>query len=270
MNLSRGISMIILTGGLLAACSISTKEKLNDTTSDEVAIFEANPAGKNFNYAGSDTMAIELADQVMVAMGGRQAWNDTRYLAWNFFGARKLLWDKQTGDVRIDFLMQEVKILMNVRNMEGRAWQEGKELTQVDSVEKYLKRGKSVWINDSYWLVMPFKLKDSGVTLKYSRADTTLTGQSSDVLTMTFQDVGDTPDNKYEVWIDQESKLVTQWAYYGSRKDSVAAFTRPWGNYQQMGGILLSDDRGERDLTEVRVLTDVPEGTFSEFEEVVL
>jgi len=184
--------ILIITGGLLVACSVSTNEQTKDAASEEEIVF-ANPAGQNFNIAESDTMAIELADQVMMAMGGRQAWNDTRYLAWNFFGARKLLWDKQTGDVRIDFLMQEVKILMNVRNMEGRAWQEGKELTQVDSVEKYLKRGKSVWINDSYWLVMPFKLKDSGVTLKYSRADTTLSGQSSDVLTMTFQDVGDTP-----------------------------------------------------------------------------
>ena len=35
--------------------------------------------------------------------------------------------------------------------------------------------GGNDWINDLYWLVMPFKLKDSGVTLKCLGEDTTAT-----------------------------------------------------------------------------------------------
>ena len=259
--------IVFIVGGLLVACSVPEKE-----TSDKITeeITDYNAPGKTFNTTESDEVAIVLADQVMTAMGGRKAWDETRILSWNFFGARKLLWDRMTGDVRIDFLKQDMKILMNVKNMKGRVLKNGVEMDQPDSLNKYLERGKAIWINDSYWLVMPFKLKDSGVTLKYSREDTTLAGTPSSVLTLTFRDVGTTPENKYEVWVDQESKLVTQWAFFRNFKDSVAGFTRPWGNYQRMGGVLLSDDRGDRDLSEVKVLDKIVGESFTSFADPIL
>ncbi len=256
----------LVAGGLMVACSVSSKkeDKVEDT-SGAVDVFPNSP-GAGFNLAESDAIAVKIADDVMHAMGGRKNWDDTRYLYWNFFDSRTLLWDKQTADVRIDFLKQDLQIVMNVRTMEGKVRKKGEQLTQPDSLSKYLTRGKSIWINDSYWLVMPFKLKDSGVTLKYMREDTTLLGEQSDVLQLTFQEVGDTPDNKYEVWVDRVSKLVNQWAYYPSFSDSVARFTLPWGNYQQKGGILLSDERGDRDLKDVRVLDQVPANIFTDFD----
>ncbi len=47
----------------------------------------ANPAADGFDMAGSDPKAVEIADQVMQAMGGRKAWDNTHYISWNFFGA---------------------------------------------------------------------------------------------------------------------------------------------------------------------------------------
>lgn len=243
----------------MVACSVSPQKQ----EQTEVETIQ-NPAAEGFNQAGSDTTAIRLADEVMEAMGGRTNWDNTRYLYWNFFDARTLLWDKWTGAVRIDFLRQDLNILMNVHSVSGRVFKNGEEMTQPDSVATYLSRGKSIWINDSYWLVMPFKLKDSGVTLKYLRADTSLVGEPSHVLQLTFEEVGDTPQNKYEVWVDNTRKLVNQWAYYPNYTDTVARFTLPWGNYQPYDNILLSDDRGDRDLKDIRVLQSVPEGIFSD------
>jgi hypothetical protein len=259
--------LIVVTGGLMVACSVSsTKEKVQDSDIVEAIDVAPNPPGEGFNLVESDPLGVKIADDVMHAMGGRDNWNNTRYLYWNFFDSRILLWDKFTGDVRIEFLKQDLKVLMNIRTMEGKVQKRGQEMVQADSVTKYLEQGKSVWINDSYWLVMPFKLKDSGVTLKYLREDTTLIGQPSDVLQLTFQEVGDTPDNKYEVWVDRETKLVNQWAYFPSFADTAARFTLPWGNYQQKGNILLSDDRGERDLKNVKVLDKVPAEVFKNFD----
>ena len=260
--------LVFIAGGLLIACSVP-ENKQNSRQIEEEDV-DYNRPGKTFNLSESDNEAIVLADQVMTAMGGRKAWDETRFLSWNFFGARKLLWDRMTGDVRIDFLKQDMKILMNVKNMEGRVLKNGIEMNQPDSLSKYLERGKGIWINDSYWLVMPFKLKDSGVTLKYTREDTTLIGMPSSVLTLTFQEVGNTPNNKYEVWVDQESKLVTQWAFYKNFEDTVSGFIRPWGNYQKRGNIFLSDDRGDRDLTEVKVWEKMVEGAFTTFTEPIL
>jgi hypothetical protein len=35
----------------------------------------------------------------------------------------------------------------------------------------------SLWINDAYWLVMPWKLQDPGVTLSYVKTDTLQMGK---------------------------------------------------------------------------------------------
>ncbi len=243
---------------LIVACS-TPPEQAKQVASDP------NPAAPGFSTQ-SDQQAIEIADQVMQAMGGRKNWDDTRYLHWNFFGRRTLLWDKETGAVRIEFLTEDKKILVNEKTGEGKVWKNGQELDHPDSVAFYLDQGKRVWINDSYWLVMPFKLKDSGVTLSYQGKDTTQLGENAQVVRLTFDQVGVTPQNAYDVWVSQEDQLVKQWAWYVNATDTVARFTLPWGNYQPMEGILLSDDRGERDLTDVKVLVSVPDRIFEDFE----
>ena len=124
----------------------------------------ANPPAKGFNEAGSDIEAIHLADEVMRTIGGRKAWDATHYVKWNFFGRRTLTWDKINHRCRIEIPSDSLTILLNLKSDKGKVYKSGKPYTEVDSLTKYLKKGKEIWINDSYWLVMPMKLKDSGVT----------------------------------------------------------------------------------------------------------
>ena len=125
-----------------------------------------NPPAEGFNAAASDTKAIAIADQVMTSLGGRTAWDNTRFIRWTFFGRRTLLWDKWTGQVRIDFTESDEVHLVNIHTGVGKVWRNGRYRTQADSLAEGLSSAKSIWINDSYWLCMPFTLKDSGVTLK--------------------------------------------------------------------------------------------------------
>lgn len=240
---------------LIVACS-SSEEKL-----------EVNPAAEGFNKEGSDEKAIALADSVMKAMGGRQAYEDMRFMAWNFFGARDLVWDKHTGRVRIDVPAKKTTYLLNIHSLEGKVSKDGEEITDSDSLAHYLKEAKSIWINDSYWLVMPFKLKDSGVTLKYARKDTTQTGIPSHVLTMTFENVGDTPENKYEVYVDQSDHLIKQWAYYKNADQNTPTAVWPWDNYKDYDGVLLSSDRSDaKGPRNVRVYKELPDKVFTSFD----
>lgn len=229
-----------------------------------------NTAAAGFNIEDSDPEAVALADKVMEAMGGRDNWDDTRYIAWNFFGSRDLIWDKEEGDVRISIPADELKIIVNVNTMEGMVEKEGLPVENPDSLQKYLQMGKDIWINDSYWLVMPFKLKDSGVTLKYLGEGVTASNDSASILNLTFENVGNTPENKYHVYIDNNTNLVTQWAYFAEASQDSPNFEMPWLDYQNYGGILLSGDRGERKLTNIKVLDSVPSHTFTSFEDVQL
>lgn len=229
-----------------------------------------NPPLTGFNEAGSDPKAIQLADSVMAAQGGRKNWDATRYIAWNFFDVRKLLWDKHTGNVRIENLKDDTKTLVNINTDKGKVFKNGAEVTQPDSVAKYLKQGKEAWINDSYWLVMPYKLKDSGVTLKYLGEEKLPTGPDTHVLQLTYQNVGVTPENKYKVYVDKNNHLVAQWAYYKNAQDSIPAFVMPWLDYQPYGNIKLSGDRGQAKLKDIQVLEQVPETAFTSFAPVDL
>ncbi|MBL7808460.1 MAG: hypothetical protein JNN28_11620, partial [Saprospiraceae bacterium] len=71
-------------------------------------------------------------------------------------------------------------------------------------------------------------------------------GAASDLLQLTFANVGVTPDNKYQVWVDKKSRLVTQWAYFEKYTDEKPVITNAWSGYVNVGKILLSTERGSR------------------------
>lgn len=240
---------------LLAACQ---------TDSDDRRHF--NPPSPGFDLAHSDPAAVELADSIMMAMGGRENWDNTRFISWNFFGRRNLVWDKLKGDVRIESLPDSTIYLVNIHDLRGRVKIKNQEITDPDSLRIMLERGKSIWINDSYWLFMPFKLKDTGVSLSYLGEDTTLTGLRCNVLELKFDNVGDTPENKYRIYVDLQDNLVKQWAYYNDAAQDSASQIWPWDNYQQYGRILLSADRSDgKGPRDVRIDEKLPQKIFAEF-----
>jgi hypothetical protein len=210
--------------------------------------------------AQSDPKAVAIADEVMEALGGQKAWDETRYLTWKFFGRRTHIWDKWTGNLRYE--NEGTLVLMNLNTKKGRAWKNGQEVTDPTELEKTLYDTESAWINDSYWMFMPYKLKDPGVILKYLGRGTTEAGDEADVLELTFENVGRTPENKYHVFVDAKSHLVTQFDYYPKASDPEPRFKMPWLDWTRKGKIRLSANRGERQHENVAVLEDVPDSVF--------
>ena len=224
----------------------------------------SNPSAPGFDNTNSDLEAIAIADKVMNAMGGRQNYDNTRYVKFTFKDERDHIWDKHTGDIRIEYLDEDMIILMNVHSLIGTAITGD---TIIDSnhprYPSLMNQGKEHWINDTYWLVMPFKLKDSGVTLKYVGEDKTQKGEDADVLSLTFKNVGVTPQNKYLVFVDQKDHLVVEWVFYNNATDTQPLFRTPWEDYQEYGSIKLSGGRGGQGLSNIAVLESIPEGTLS-------
>ena len=228
---------------------------------------EANPAAEGFDAAGSDPRAIELADATMERMGGRAAWDATRHVAWTFFGARRHVWDRFTGDIRVEGESRDdgvpYVILMNLHTRRGHAWRDGEAVPPGEDLDRMLEQGWQAWVNDSYWLVMPYKLKDSGVTLAYRGEREMADGRPADVLELTFAGVGVTPGNKYEVFIARDTGLVEQWSFYATREERAPAFTTPWSAWQPHGRVLLSGDRGGgRRLTDIAVYEELPASVY--------
>ncbi len=112
---------------------------------------------------------------------------------------------------------------------------------------------------------MPFKMKDPGVTLKYISEDTTLKGAKADVVRLTYKSVGVTPNNAYSIWVNKNTHLVDQWAYYKEANQPKPGFVLPWDDYQTFGKIKLSGNRGERKITDIYIFNKVPENVFTSF-----
>lgn len=218
---------------------------------------------EGFNLDASDPKAIEIADRVMTSMGGRAAWDQAHYLSWTLFGEDHV-WDKWTGRFRWQGQDSTV-VLMNLRTMQGSAFKNGEVITPSDDL---LKGARYDWINAGYWLLMPYKLKDSGVTLKYKGEELMGNGRSAHVLTLRFEGVGLTPDNGYDVYVDQELNLVHQWSFYRDADADDPNFTLTWDGYQTYGGILLADLRADpEDASRFRRLTNL--GVYSELSDDV-
>lgn len=214
----------------------------------------------------SDAKAIELAKKTEEAMGGREAYDKLRYITWNFFDTRLHLWDKHENRHRVQGLEEDFVAIIDLDTKEGVVLKEGERLENPEEKQQFLNTAYELWINDSYWLVMPWKLRDPGVTLKYAREDKTEDGRDADVLTMTFEAVGVTPENKYEVFIDKETHLVTQWSFFPTAADTEPRFVLPWANWKAYSGVQFSDNRGKHNMGPVGVHDKVDETLFESTE----
>lgn len=171
--------------------------------------------------SGSDPKAVAIADQVMAALGGKQRWDSLRGLRWSFGSmlgdsvrsTRRHAWDKLTGWHRVDGVNRQGQSYTFIHTLgdtsSGMAWVNGNQI-EGDSLKKLIQRANALWVNDTYWMLMPYKLRDPGVTLKYA-GDTTMTGNAYDRLTLSFDHVGLTPGDRYWVYVNRADHRVERW-----------------------------------------------------------
>lgn len=194
--------------------------------------------------AQSDSKAIEIANKVIQTMGGIENWNNVHYLKWDF-GKRTLHWNKWTGDVRVEVPSDELIVLVNINTLKGKVYKNNTLVVNPNETSKLINNAHKWWINDSYWLTMPWKLLDPGVTLTYLRKEKLPNKHTADVLQMTFKNVGVTPQNKYEIYVDETEHLIKQWSFFPNFNDNTPRFTKPWDNYQLLENVLLSFNRSD-------------------------
>ncbi len=249
--LSSSFNILTMTKYLFVFLALALMASCNPTST---SVSETNPAAEGFNLDASDAKAIAIADEVMEASGSRAVWDATDLLEWNFFGSRIHKWNKSNGDLEIIGIRDTFEIKMNLESMEGEVTSKGQTISDEKELDKFLDRGRKMWINDSYWIFLPYKLKDSGVTLKYVEEGETEDGRAADVLELTFEKVGVTPNNKYQVYVDKETSLVSQWDFFSNYTDTLPRFSNLWDDYKDYNGLKLSSGRGaERRISGIKV-----------------
>ncbi len=202
--------------------------------------------------AGPDQARV-IAKEVMEAMGGQDSWNATRYIRFSFFGFRTHYWDKHDGRYRVSWTDRESGqshvILMNLNTGEGNAFIDGAEVADAEERNRSMERARGAWINDTYWLLMPYKLQDPGVDLVYD-GEEVVDGTVYDKLHLSFNEVGNTPGDEYWAYINRETRLMDRWVYLLQLREGQDERSRgewKWNDWRRHGDILLSAERERMD-----------------------
>jgi len=207
-----------------------------------------------------DPKAAAVAERVMAAMGGRAAFESRRLLRFDFAVERggetvavyHHWWDRPTGRYRVEGKTREGKeyrAIFNIKDKAGKVWLDGSLLAGAEA-EEFLDRAHGRFINDTYWLLMPWKWLDPGVSLAYE-GERELDGKRFDVVRLSFdKGIGLTSNDRYWGLVDQGSGRMERWEYVLEKDDGSPGDEAPsvfaWTGWSDAGGGVLLSTRKER------------------------
>lgn len=226
---------------------------------------KADKNGAKSISATGDEKAIALAKRIEDASGGKENWDKVHYISFDYFGSRYWFWDKFKNRYRVESERRKFRIAGSIDGIETHLWLKGVEVTDADSMLKYKDYAYKAWINDMYWLILPFKLLDPGVYLDYVGECQFDSTHHATCFDMTFQNVGVTPENKYRIYVDTLMNNIIFWDHFQNKNDSLPSLSNPWTDYKQYGNIRLAGGRGDtRGLESIELYDHLPDQVFTD------
>ncbi len=165
-----GIVLLIIIGGFAVTTWI---------------ISEPKPVGEKGTKA--EAMAHGMLKTLNV-----EAWEDLDEVSWSFKGIHHYTWNKTNNQVEV--VWAEMKVKLNLDNNTGQVYREGKEVNDTGEIEKAV----SYFYNDSFWLVAPYKVLDSGTERSIVSTD------EGEALMVTYTSGGVTPGDSYLWFLDEK------------------------------------------------------------------
>jgi len=219
-------------------------------------------------FADADVQRIH--GRMIEAMAPGGAWERNRYLQFDWIVdrgngqslARSHRWDRWTGDYRVEQQTDEgtMVALFNVGSpQDGQVWLDG--VAQVgEEAQALLRRANGAYVNDSYWLIMPYKWADPGVNARFVGRETDGDGNTWDVVELSFEQVGLTPNNMYRAYVSPATGLMERWDHF--RTPDAEPSPSVWTRWTDFSGVKLALDRSQIRFADVMVGEDVPADAF--------
>jgi len=187
---------IIPIGGIEATWSDWKKTEVGVSlpTKHTLLLFglELNMGAVKASNPKADVLAHKISKTIK-----HSAYKKTRYIEWSFGGRRSYKWDKQNHIINVSWSNTEVVLHPNNRE-KNILFIDGKETNE--NKEKLTKKAEDLFNNDSFWLVAPHKLFESGIIRNIAEID------GKEALKVTYTTGGTTPGDSY-IWILNDNYL---------------------------------------------------------------
>lgn len=259
-------AMVLALGGILPGCAEGTGSP------------GAAEAPGIADHTFDDPEVTRVHQRMVETMAPENGWERTRYLEFDWAVnrgegeplIRAHRWDRWEGKARVEAPTQEggtyVAIFATDDPEGGRVWVDGEEVTGEEATRR-LQGAYSAHINDSYWLIMPYKWTDPGVTARWvGETVEEETGVRWEKVELSFDEgVGLTPRNRYRAWINAETGLMERWEHF--RDAEAQPSPSDWTEWVRIGPLSLALNRrsgGETRIffSHVAAAESVPEGAF--------
>ena len=162
-----------------------------------------------------------IAEKIANAHGLEQ-WNKVSEIAFTFNGKRRWIWKPKTSDVT--YIKDGDTINYNIES--------------IDSTLVKIDRG---FINDKFWLLIPFQLVwDKGTSISEpTKVEAPISKTKMNKITLTYPNEGGyTPGDAYDIYYS-EDYLIREWAYRKGNKPE-ASLVNTFENYQDFNGIKIA------------------------------
>ncbi len=188
------------------------------------------------NASTHDAASTPILQRLETSLGAERfaTWGGMR---WTFEvtrgdtvrASRRHAWDRNSNRHRVEYLDRAGKrfvIVHTLGDSTGAAWVDGTALAG-DTVRTLVRRGGALWRHDTYWFLMPFKLRDPGVQLAHigKQAD------GRERLRITFEGGGDT----YHFDVDEQSGRIAYWQFHHEGETRLETGT--WEDWVNVDGV---------------------------------
>ena len=158
---------------------------------------ESLPEGKKGKDA--DALAIKMLN----ALDG-DAFDNTEILKWSFRNEHFYTWNKQENIVHVSWYNNKVT-LYTKQPEKSELYVDGK----ISNNPELITQAQNFFNNDSFWLVAPYKIFDSGTERSIVKHN------DKDALLITYTSGGSTPGDSY-LWILDDNYLPTSFKMWTS------------------------------------------------------
>ncbi len=238
------------------------------------------PGTQSLEMRLEDPQVAQIYRSIMDSIAPDDGWERTRYVHFDWMIdrgddpplRRSHRWNVHEGDYRVEAPVGENQMIalfdVDAPTEGERIWLDGQRVEDEARSDSLANRAYSMFINDSYWLLFPFKWTDPGVTTRYLPTRE-VWGKEYEAVELTFDDVGLTPQNRYIALIDPETRMMELWQHFTEASDTVPRFTNRWADWEDYGPILLSSRRETEDgestiyFENLGAATEVPDGAFA-------